>query len=185
MERGFKNGIVAALAIPDKTVLFAGSSAPLHDQRPRPFASARRVGGVAREKEHFARVNRGHCALLIRRHVVEVERSFQLVEDFIARVDVEVSALVGASRYKSDEIGVFPNRSSLAPVMAVFIDPLPQIKFPQVRKHKASIATSEYSRSGIGNSIRLSSKELVYENTVVYLLRKCWPILRTVAENVF
>jgi hypothetical protein len=70
---------------------------------------------------------------------VEIEFAFELVEDFIAGVDVKVFATVGTAGNESDEVGIFPNDSALSPVAAVLIDPLLKTKTLEVREHTASL----------------------------------------------
>jgi len=78
-----------------------------------------------------------------RAKIKEIEFAFELVEDFVAGVDVEILAPVGTAGDEGDEVRILPDDSSLAPVAAVFIDPLLQIETLEVRKHKASLQSEK------------------------------------------
>jgi hypothetical protein len=70
-----------------------------------------------------------HCdILLVILEIMELELTFELVKDFVARIDVKILAAIGSARHERDEVRIAPDHSALAPVGAVLIDPFLQIE---------------------------------------------------------
>ena len=98
--------------------------------------SARRgeCGTLAGSK-HLARLKHQHFALVRGIDVVEIELAFELIENFIAFVDVELFAAIGAAVNDRDEVRVRPDGSAPAPISSVLFNPLLKIEFAQMWKH--------------------------------------------------
>ena len=84
----------------------------------------RRVLG---QQKNIAGLERRQLALVVL-DVVKIEIAFELIKNLIARIDMKILAPVGAAGDESDEVRVLPNDPALAPVAAVFIDPLFEIE---------------------------------------------------------
>jgi len=76
--------------------------------------------------------------------IMKVQLAFELIKNFIARIDVVVLALVGAARDEGDEVGVLPDDAALAPITAILVDPFLQIKTFQMWQHKSSLHKRHY-----------------------------------------
>src|SRR5690606_10857470 len=97
--------VVAALAEPEKTVLFLGPALALDHQAHGVGEALRRMGHVGRQQQDFALTNGDVDALAVldgpQQHV-----AFELVEEFLARVVVIVGAGVRPADHHDDELGV-------------------------------------------------------------------------------
>jgi hypothetical protein len=121
--------LVAALfAGPDEAIQFLRRAFPFDYKSPGAFGAARRIRNISGQKKNFAGFEQRELTLLLRIDVVEIEFAFELVQDFISAIDVKILAVVLPARDKSNEIRVFSDHAALSPVVAVVIDPLPEIK---------------------------------------------------------
>ena len=84
----------------------------------------RRVLG---QQENIAGLERRQLTLVVF-DVMKIEIAFELIKNLIARIDVKILAAVGAAGDESDKVLVLPDDPALAPVAAVFIDPLFEIE---------------------------------------------------------
>ena len=102
----------------------------------------RDVGG---EQKHVARLKHQHFALVREIDVVEIELAFELIENFIALVDVELFAAIGAAVNDRDEVRVRPDGSAPAPISSVLFNPMLKIEFVQMWKHICALSSSAKS----------------------------------------
>ena len=96
----------------------------------------RNVGG---EQKHLARLKHQHFALVRGIDVVEIELAFELIENFIAFVDVELFAAIGAAVNDRDEVRVLPDVLAPASISSVLFNPMLKIEFAQMWKHLCAL----------------------------------------------
>ena len=104
--------------------------------------SARRGewGTLAGRRNKSPAFKRASSGFAIFAKVMEIEFALELVENLIAGIDVKIFTAVGTAGNKGDEVRIFPDDSALAPVAAVFIDPLLKIETFEVREHNDLLA---------------------------------------------
>ena len=95
----------AVLAVPLEAVELAGAARALDDQAHGVGGAPRRVRHVGRQQEDLAFADR-HVHALAVLHGGERDAAFELVEEFLARVDVEIAAGVRAAHDHDDELAV-------------------------------------------------------------------------------
>jgi len=100
---------VAAFAVPGIAFRLVGSPDPFHHQADGVRRPLRRMRAIGRQQEHFSLPDRlapppASIVDILQHHV-----TFQLVEKFLAGIDVKVSAGVGTTDDHDDELGVFPD----------------------------------------------------------------------------
>src|SRR5882724_6626728 len=122
--------VAAVLAVPLEAIELARFSLALDHQSHRVGAALRRVRYQGRQQEYFAFADRhvGGASVL---HRLQHHVAFELVEEFLARVDVVVLAGIRAPNDHDDEIAITEN--PLVPDRGpqcgpVFVDPAPDIE---------------------------------------------------------
>jgi hypothetical protein len=66
---------------------------------------------------------------------VEPQFAFELIENFIPFIDVELFAAIGAAVNHRDEVRVLPYGPAPAPLLFIRINPLLKVEFAQMWKH--------------------------------------------------
>jgi hypothetical protein len=100
------------------------------------------MGNSRRQQEQIAGVQNGELLLTFFVHMKELKLAFELIEYFVAGIDVKIFAPVRTAGDEGDEVRILPDHPTLAPVTAVLIDPLLEIKTFKVGKHNASFCRS-------------------------------------------
>jgi len=101
----------------------------------------RDIGG---EQKHLARLKHQYLALCREIQLVEIKFAFELVENFVTFVDVELFATRGPAVNHRDEVRVLPNGAAPAPILFVRLDPLLKVEFAQMWKHIPPSLVREY-----------------------------------------
>jgi len=122
---------VAPLAIPGVAFRFIGPPDPLHHQPDRVRRPLRRVGRIGRQQEDVPLPDGLPSPLASPVDVLQHHVAFQLVEELIAGVNVEVSPSVRATDDHDHKLGVLPDH--LGPhwrlqQVTVLIDPAFEVK---------------------------------------------------------
>ena len=72
---------------------------------------------------------------------MEIELAFELIENFIAFVDVELFAAIGAAVNDRDEVRVLPDGLAPASISSVLFNPMLKIEFAQMWKHICALSS--------------------------------------------
>src|SRR6202171_1936303 len=126
----------AFLADPEEGIALVGQPAPLDHQPHRVRPALRRVRRVGRKQEYFALLDGDLYRLSLLQHAQD-DVPFDLIEEFLAFIDVIIGARVGPTHHHHDEIAVpLPDlrvAHGRLQEMAVLVDPLVEIERLHVR----------------------------------------------------
>src|SRR5256885_3651493 len=143
--------LTAVLAVPLEAIELARAARALDHQAHGVCGSLRRLRQVGRNQQHFAGADR-HVDRAAVLHGPEHHVAFELVEEFLPRVDVVVLAGVRAAHHHDDEIAIAKHAlvaHRRLQLRAVGIDPLPEIERLQ-GLHVSSVPFAYVTRSKAG-----------------------------------
>src|ERR1017187_4690190 len=97
--------LLAAFAIPPQTIEFSGAPATLDHQADRVGIALGRMRNPGRQKQDLAGANRqiGDAPVL---HYAQQHAAFELMEELLRGIDMEVLAAIGAAHHHDDELTV-------------------------------------------------------------------------------
>src|SRR6266481_1446050 len=143
--------LTAVLAVPLEAIELARAAAALDHQAQGVCGPLWRMRHVGRNEQHFAGADR-HIDRAAVLHGPEHHVAFELVEEFLPRVDVVVLAGVRAAHHHDDEIAILKHAlvaHRRLQMHAVGIDPLPEIeRFEGL--HVSSVPFGYVTRSKAG-----------------------------------
>ena len=87
----------------------AGFSEPFHDEAYRVGGALWRVRSAGRQKQNISFADRLALSLAGAVDIFKNDVSFQLIKEFVTRIDVEISAGVGTPDDHDHELRVFPD----------------------------------------------------------------------------
>ena len=158
----------ALLAVPDEAVELVGVTLAFDHQTHRPRRTTRRMGHARGKQENLSRTDRDVTVFALVVDDLQGHVTFELIEKFLALVDVIVLSRVRAANDHDDEVTIFPNHlisDRRFEQMPVFIDPAFEIE-------RSQLVSFRHTFFGSVKNLNASRPAFAADTRILHRLRK-------------